>query len=158
MEISFIHMKLLFNLRGNKINFHIKGFALDSLSNSRERQHSNRLWLEMAAKIPMAAMLDEQTIEANEESFVIGLQHGGNHIMWKRPIKDTGWDRKAWLSFLKLQVSDLELKHHLPLLLSSLRDKRAWKNASKERKGIFSYYYSYTYSYNYYYQNYSRRK
>ena len=28
----------------------------------------------------MAAMLDELTIEANEESFVIVLQHGGNDV------------------------------------------------------------------------------
>ena len=28
----------------------------------------------------MAAMLDELTIEANEESFVIFLQHGGNDV------------------------------------------------------------------------------
>ena len=31
-------------------------------------------------------MLDELTIEANEESFVIVLQHGGNDVTWKRPI------------------------------------------------------------------------
>ena len=29
----------------------------------------------------MAAMLDELTIEANEESFVIVLQYGGNDVM-----------------------------------------------------------------------------
>ena len=28
----------------------------------------------------MVAMLDELTIEANEESFVIVLQHGGNDV------------------------------------------------------------------------------
>ena len=28
----------------------------------------------------VAAMLDELTIEANEESFVIVLQHGGNDV------------------------------------------------------------------------------
>ena len=31
-------------------------------------------------------MLDELTIEANEESFVITLQHGGNNITWKQSI------------------------------------------------------------------------
>ena len=31
----------------------------------------------------MAAMLDELTIEANEESFVIVLQHGGNDVTRK---------------------------------------------------------------------------
>ena len=31
-------------------------------------------------------MLVELTIEANEESFVIVLQHGGNDVTWKRPI------------------------------------------------------------------------
>ena len=30
----------------------------------------------------MAAILDELTIEANEESFVIVLQHSGNDITW----------------------------------------------------------------------------
>ena len=34
----------------------------------------------------MAAMLDELTIEANEESFVIVLHHGGNDITWKWSI------------------------------------------------------------------------
>ena len=34
----------------------------------------------------MAAMLDERTIEANEESFVIVLQHGGNDVTCKRSI------------------------------------------------------------------------
>ena len=34
----------------------------------------------------MAAMLDELTIEADEESFVIILQHGTNDITWKQPI------------------------------------------------------------------------
>ena len=34
----------------------------------------------------MAAMLDELTIEANEESFVIILQHGGNDVTLKQPI------------------------------------------------------------------------
>ena len=29
----------------------------------------------------IAAMLDELTIEANEESFVIVLQHGGNDVI-----------------------------------------------------------------------------
>ena len=29
----------------------------------------------------MAAMLDELTIEANEESFVTVLQHGGNDVI-----------------------------------------------------------------------------
>ena len=32
----------------------------------------------------VAAMLDELTIEANEESFVIVLQHGGNDVIWNR--------------------------------------------------------------------------
>ena len=32
----------------------------------------------------VAAMLDELTIEANEESFVIVLQHGGNDVTCKR--------------------------------------------------------------------------
>ena len=32
----------------------------------------------------VAAMLDEQTIEADEESFVIVLQHGGNDVTCKR--------------------------------------------------------------------------
>ena len=31
-------------------------------------------------------MLDELTVEANEESFVIVLQHGGNDVTWKRSI------------------------------------------------------------------------
>ena len=31
----------------------------------------------------MAAMLDELTLEANEESFVIVLQHGGNDVTCK---------------------------------------------------------------------------
>ena len=31
-------------------------------------------------------MLDELTIEANEESFVIVLQHGGNDVTCKRSI------------------------------------------------------------------------
>ena len=31
----------------------------------------------------VAAMLDELTIEANEESFVIVLQHGGNDVIMK---------------------------------------------------------------------------
>ena len=35
----------------------------------------------------MAAMLDELTIEADEESFVIILQHGGNDKMCERSIK-----------------------------------------------------------------------
>ena len=30
----------------------------------------------------VVAMLDELTIEANEESFVIILQHSGNDITW----------------------------------------------------------------------------
>ena len=34
----------------------------------------------------MVAMLGELTIEANEESFVIVLQHGGNVVTWKRSI------------------------------------------------------------------------
>ena len=34
----------------------------------------------------VAAMLDELTIEANEESFVIVLQHGGNDITCKRSM------------------------------------------------------------------------
>ena len=34
----------------------------------------------------MAAMLDERTIEANEESFVIVHQHGGNDVTCKRSI------------------------------------------------------------------------
>ena len=34
----------------------------------------------------VAAMLVELTIEANEESFVIVLQHGGNDVTWKRSI------------------------------------------------------------------------
>ena len=32
----------------------------------------------------VAAMLVELTVEANEESFVIVLQHGGNDVTWKR--------------------------------------------------------------------------
>ena len=32
----------------------------------------------------VAAMLDELTIEPNEESFVIVLQHGGSDVTWKR--------------------------------------------------------------------------
>ena len=35
-------------------------------------------------KKDVAAILDELTIEANEESFVIVLQHGGNDVTWKR--------------------------------------------------------------------------
>ena len=31
-------------------------------------------------------MLDELTIEANEQSFVIILQHSGNDVTWKRSI------------------------------------------------------------------------
>ena len=34
----------------------------------------------------VAAMLDELTIEANEESFIVVLQHGGNNVTWKRSI------------------------------------------------------------------------
>ena len=34
----------------------------------------------------VAAMLDELTIEANEESFIVVLQHGGNDITWKQYI------------------------------------------------------------------------
>ena len=34
----------------------------------------------------VAAMLDELTIEANEEYFVIVLQHGGNDVTCKRYI------------------------------------------------------------------------
>ena len=34
----------------------------------------------------MVVMLDELTIEANEESFVIVLQHGGNDVTWKLSI------------------------------------------------------------------------
>ena len=34
----------------------------------------------------VAAMLDELTIEANEESFVIVLQHGGNDVTCERSI------------------------------------------------------------------------
>ena len=36
----------------------------------------------------VAAMLDELTIEANDESFVIVLQHGGNDATCKRSIGD----------------------------------------------------------------------
>ena len=36
----------------------------------------------------VAAMLDELTIEANEESFVIVLQHGGNDVTCKRSMGD----------------------------------------------------------------------
>ena len=35
----------------------------------------------------MAAMLDELTIEADEESFVIVHQHGGNDVTCKRSIR-----------------------------------------------------------------------
>ena len=38
----------------------------------------------------VAAMLDELTIEADEESFVIVLQHGGNDVTYKRSIKALG--------------------------------------------------------------------
>ena len=31
----------------------------------------------------MTKMLDELTIEANEESLVVVLQHGGNDVTWK---------------------------------------------------------------------------
>ena len=34
----------------------------------------------------MTKMLDELTIEANEESLVVVLQHGGNDVTWKRCI------------------------------------------------------------------------
>ena len=34
----------------------------------------------------LAAMLDELTIEANEEASVMVLQHGGNDVIWKRSI------------------------------------------------------------------------
>ena len=34
----------------------------------------------------VVAMLDELTIEADEESFVIVLQHGGNDVTCKRSI------------------------------------------------------------------------
>ena len=34
----------------------------------------------------VAAMLDELTIEASEESFVIVFQHGGNDVTWKQSI------------------------------------------------------------------------
>ena len=34
----------------------------------------------------VAAMLDELTIEADEESFVIVLQHGGNDVTCERSI------------------------------------------------------------------------
>ena len=34
----------------------------------------------------VVAMLDELTIEADEESFVIVLQHGGNDVTCKRAI------------------------------------------------------------------------
>ena len=53
---------------GTPIDFCIDGQSIPRESNDKD----------------MAAMLDELTIEANEESFVIVLQHGGNDIMWKR--------------------------------------------------------------------------
>ena len=45
------------------------------------------LFIDLLQSIPrgsndkdVAAMLDERTIQANEESFVIVLQHGGNDV------------------------------------------------------------------------------
>ena len=38
------------------------------------------------------AMLEELTIEANEESFVIVLQHGGNDVTWKQSTVIAGKD------------------------------------------------------------------
>ena len=37
----------------------------------------------------VAAMLDELTIETDEESFVIVLQHGGNEVTCKRYIGES---------------------------------------------------------------------
>ena len=34
----------------------------------------------------VVAMLDELTIEADEESFVIILQHGSSDVTWKRSV------------------------------------------------------------------------
>ena len=45
----------------------------------------------------VAAMLVELTIEANEESFVIVLQHGGNDVTCKRCID---WTESAVPVFL----------------------------------------------------------
>ena len=39
----------------------------------------------------VAAMLDELTIEANEESFVVVLQHGGNDVTCKQSILGFLW-------------------------------------------------------------------
>ena len=36
-------------------------------------------------------MLDELTIEAYEESFVVVLQYGGNDVTWKWAIDDLHW-------------------------------------------------------------------
>ena len=46
------------------------------------------------------AMLDELTTEANEQSFVIVLQHGGNDVTYKRSV--------ALLCYLKKMHSNLQ--------------------------------------------------
>ena len=50
-------------------------------------QRISREW----KKKDMAAMLDELTIEANEESFVIVLQYGGNDVTCKWSIYGLHW-------------------------------------------------------------------
>ena len=86
MEVRFIHTQMNQNVRVNKTNFHTKAFAL-ALALKQRRNATRKSPIDGLQSIPrdsndkdVAAMLDELTIEANEESFVIVLQHGGNDV------------------------------------------------------------------------------
>ena len=70
----------------------------------------------------VAAMLDELTIEANEESFVIVLQHGGNDVPWKRSIVGQLYGRKCFvvnlyeLNFVAFDWLRILMHDHLLIL------------------------------------------
>ena len=60
-------------------------WSLDFITNSRYNGPTLDLRV-LSNDWDVAAMLDELTIEANEESFLVVLQHGGNDVTWKRSI------------------------------------------------------------------------
>ena len=57
----------------------------------------------------VVAMLDELTVEANEESFVIVLQHGGNDVVISVPQKHfkMDYDNRRMLT-LKITSSNFD--------------------------------------------------
>ena len=107
----------------------------------------------------VAAMLDELTIEADEESFVIVHQHGGNDVICERSIKKSNGkvnnlklipsrDRNCWdnnlckssngLALLRAKIEKLQNPHKLSYLalVTNRRNQHQIRECSMEGLNI----------------------